>query len=104
MNKKEKGGLSSMSDIVLKFQNPKVKVVTKKPPHEKAATVDEIQKVLGFSYNDKYGYVYWLRKVRGRNYNEVMGMLKQIEGVDKKYNKGGLLTNMLSNKKPKINK
>lgn len=67
----------------------------KAPPHELSAVVDEIQKVLGFKTNDKYGYKYWLSKAKGISYNQILGILKEIQGVDAKYNKGGLLTNKI---------
>lgn len=92
-----------MSEIMDKFKVEQKKEI-KKPPHELAAIVDEIQKVLGFKTKDKYGYMYWLRKVKGRKYNEVLGLLKQVENAGDKYSKGGLLTNLLSNKKKCIKK
>ena len=100
---KEKAGLKSMADILSTFEETKKVVSTKRQtPHELAATVDEIQKVLGFKNDDKYGYKYWLRKVKGYGYNYVMGILKEIQGADPKYSKGGMLTNKLSKKKKNV--
>lgn len=74
-------------------------MVFKPPPHELAASVDEIIKVVGIT--PKYGYKYWLGKVKRSNkqYTEILGILKDIQRMDSKYNKGGRLTNILSNKK-----
>lgn len=94
--------VNSLADVLKNLQ--KEIPVKKKPPHELSATVDEIQKVLKFTHNEKYGYMYWLRKVKGWSYNEIIGILKEIASVDPKYSKGGMLTNKLSNKKKKINK
>lgn len=70
----------------------------KKPPHEIAATVDLIEAARLFS--PKYGYTYWLGKVKraGVSYNEMVGILKEISGMDPKYSKGGRLTNVLTEK------
>ena len=68
----------------------------KKPPHELAAIVDEINKA-GL-VTKKYGYTYWLGKVKraGISYNDIHGILKEIRGMDAKYSKGGRLTNVLT--------
>jgi len=88
--------LISVEDYLKKFETKKEKV----PRHEIAASVDEIKKVLNFDDKGKYGYKYWLRKVKrsGKGYTEILGILKEIEAMDKKYNKGGRLTNILSGK------
>ena len=65
----------------------------KKPLHEKAASVNEIIKVVG--KHKKYSYTYWLRMVGKRSYPDVMGILKEMENLPSKYNKGGVLTNRL---------
>jgi hypothetical protein len=67
-------------------------------PHELAATVNEIIKVVGL--HPKYGYRYWLGKVKrsGKGYGEMAGILKEISGMDAKYPKGATLTNKLSRK------
>lgn len=97
MYQEEKGSSpKSMADILKEFGNAPVE---KKPPHELSAAVDEIQKVLGFKTDDKYGYKYWLRKVKGYSYNYIMGVLKEVSNAHPKYNKGGMLTNKLSKKK-----
>lgn len=69
----------------------------KKPaPHEKAATVNLIEEAGLFT--KKYGYTYWLGKVKrsGVSHNEMIGILKNIAGMDAKYSKGGRLTNLLT--------
>ena len=68
-------------------------------PHEIAATVNEIIKVVG--EHPKYGYAYWLGKVKrsGKSYNEMIGILKGIAEMDPKYPKGATLTNKLTIKK-----
>lgn len=75
------------------------KSAKRKTPHEKSAIVDEILLVVG---NHKiYNYKYWLRKIGSRSYPEMMGILKEVKNANPKYNKGGMLTNKLSNKKKK---
>ena len=83
--------VKSMSELIQE-RTPAV-AKDKGPRHEKAASVDEILKVVGKS--EKYGYTYWLRKIGRCSYPEVLGILKQVEGADKKYNKGGMITNLL---------
>ncbi len=70
----------------------------KKPPHEKSATVDLIETAGILS--KKYGYTYWLGKVKqgGVTYTDMVGILKEVQGMDTKYNKGGRLTNVLTEK------
>ena len=65
------------------------------PSHEKAATVDEIIKLAPIT--DRYGYLYWLSLLKrsGVKYNEMMGILKNVEGADPKYPKGALITKRL---------
>jgi hypothetical protein len=65
------------------------------PPHELSASVNEIEKVIPFT--SKYGRGYWLAQVKrsGKAYPEILGILKNIEKMDKKYSKGGTLTNQL---------
>ncbi len=93
----QSGGFKKIGNLFSDLPKPKDKGRT--TPHELAAVVDEIQKVLGFKYDDKYGYRYWLRKAKGYSYTEIMGILKEIQNADPKYNKGGMLTNKLSKKK-----
>ena len=69
----------------------------KKPaPHELSATVNEIEKAGLFT--SKYGRPYWLGKVSraGVSFGEMEGILKDIAGMGGKYNKGGRLTNLLT--------
>lgn len=70
----------------------------KVPPHELSATVELIQKAGLFT--KKYAWGYWLGKVKRANvgYSEMIGILKEIRGMDPKYNKGGRLTNLLTAK------
>lgn len=74
------------------------------PPHEKSATVDLIEQA-GLM-TPKYGYTYWLGKVKraGVTYNEMIGILKEIKGMDPKYSKGGRLTNVLTERAKKQKK
>lgn len=63
------------------------------PPHEKAASVNEIIKVVRESKTYDYGY--WLRKIGTASYSNVLDILKEAQGLDKKYNLGGFITNKL---------
>lgn len=83
----------------LKMPLPSPKRSAEWAPHELAATVNEIIKVVG--EHPKYGYKYWLGMVKrsGKGYNEMLGLLKQISDMDAKYPKGATLTNKLSRKK-----
>lgn len=76
----------------------------KKPPHEKSATVDLIQNA-GL-VTKTYGYTYWLSKVKraGVTYNDILGIIKEVQGMDAKYNKGGRLTNLLTEKANSLKK
>lgn len=66
----------------------------KKPaPHEKAAAVNEIIKILGES--KIYNYSYWLRKVGSASYSTVVAILKEAQSLESKYSKGGFVTNKL---------
>lgn len=67
------------------------------PPHELAATVNLI-KDAGLLSEPTYGYTFWLGKVKraGVAYNDMVGMLKNIQGMNGKYNKGGTLNNQLT--------
>lgn len=65
----------------------------KKAPHELSAITNEIERVIGFT--PRYNRGYWLKKCKGKSFGEIMGLLKQAEGMDKKYNKGGFITNAL---------
>lgn len=90
--------MKRMSEMMGKtLQRAKDKAV-KKPPHEHAATVDLIQNA-GL-VKGKYNYKYWLGKIHsaGVDYNQMVGILKEIQSMDPKYNKGGRLTNLLTEK------
>jgi len=95
----ESRGFKKMGDLMggLKQEAPKKNTT----PHELAAVVDEIQKVLGFKYDDKYGYKYWLRKAKGFTYSDIIGILKEVSNADPKYSKGNMLTNKLAKLKLK---
>lgn len=69
----------------------------KETPHEKAAIVNEIIALVGES--KKYNYGYWLRMIGAISFSEMQGILKQVQGADAKYNKGGMLTNILRKRK-----
>ncbi len=73
----------------------------KAPKHELSASVNEIIKVVGEEKG--YGYGYWLKLVKksGLSFGGIMGLLKSIENMDKKYPKGAVLTNKLLNKNGK---
>jgi hypothetical protein len=89
--------MAHISEILGKFKKEReVEETKKRPPHEHAATVDLIQ-AMGL-VKGKYNYKYWLGKVHsaGVDYNEMIGILKEIRNMDPKYNKGGRLTNVLT--------
>lgn len=65
----------------------------KKPKHQTAASVDEIIKIVGES--KQYDYGYWLRKVKNVSYAKVLQICKEASNLDKKYNRGGYITNKL---------
>ena len=73
----------------------KLPKTTTNPPHELSATVELIKNEIPFTKS--YGWGYWLKLVKKSNvsYTEMIGILKSLEGMDKKYNKGGVLTNKL---------
>lgn len=86
-----------ISEILGKrFEKPTEKSNKKPPPHQHAATVDLIEAAGLLS--KKYNYKYWLGKVHsaGVDYNEMIGILKEIQKMDPKYSKGGRLTNVLT--------
>lgn len=83
----------SMQELVERMKQQTKKTDKKKTPHEKAAIVDEIIALVGES--KKYNYGYWLRKIGKISFGEMQGILKQVRNADPKYNKGGMLTNIL---------
>lgn len=87
--------MAHISDILgKKLEQPAPK--QKPPPHEISATANLIEEAGLFT--KKYGRTYWMGKVKraGVSYNEMVGILKQISGMDPKYSKGGRLTNVLT--------
>jgi len=66
-----------------------------KAPHELSATV-QLLKDEGL-VKGRYGFGYWLALVKKSktSYTEMIGILKSLEGMDKKYPKGAVLTNKL---------
>lgn len=71
-----------------------------KPPHSKAALVDEILLVVGKSTS--YNYPYWLKQLKnfetkGGQPGTVLAWLKEIAQYPSDFNKGGALTNKLKN-------
>lgn len=75
------------------FENKKVST------HKISASVDLIVQVVGIS--QKYPYKYWLGKVKRskKYYSEILGIVKKAKEMDSKYNKGGFITNQLTNRK-----
>ena len=69
----------------------------KTPPHEQAAKVDEIVKIVGL--NKPYNYQYWLKKVKPFSFTTILEICKDASNLDSKYNIGGFITNRLSCKK-----
>ena len=67
--------------------------IPRQAPHELSASVNEIEKYLGFT--EKYGRGYWLKMVKksGKSFGEVCYLLGKMNCLDQKYNKGGWLTN-----------
>ncbi len=90
-----------MKSITNLTTNYKIKQVKqKKPPnHETAAAVEEIIKAVGD--HKIYNFGFWLRKVKsaGKSYTDILAILKDLEGLPSKYNKGATLTNILCKKK-----
>lgn len=73
----------------------KYKTKQKVPPHQPAAKVDEIVKIVGLS--KEYPYTYWLKKVNGHSYGRILEICKLAESLPDKYSKGGFITNKLTN-------
>ena len=97
--------MAHISEILGKFKKDReVQDIKKRPPHEHAATVDLIQEAGLVKGN--YNYKYWLGKVHsaGVDYNEMIGILKEIRTMDPKYNKGGRLTNVLTTRAKALKK
>ena len=65
----------------------------KAPRHEKAASANLIIELLGNSKS--YPYEYWLRKIGRASYSTVVGIIKEASSLDRKYSKGGYITNRL---------
>ncbi len=90
------------SSLFEKYNKPK----TKAPPHALSACTDEIEK--NGLYTKGYVRGYWLKMLskyqKRKNidatqvYNQLLGILKNIQEMDKKYPKGATLTNILLKK------
>lgn len=65
-------------------------------PHEPAAAVNMIRDA-GL-VTGKYGYTYWLGKLKRAkvSYGEMHGIMKKLGELPTKYNRGGWLTNHLT--------
>ena len=74
----------------------------KAPPHEISATANLVEEVGLFTKS--YSRTYWMGKIKRAkvSYIEMVGILKEIQSMDPKYNKGGRLTNLLTEKAKKI--
>lgn len=80
--------MKNISELVNNYktkQNP--------PAHEKAASVVEILKVV--PETNEYNFGYWLKKIGQVKYGTVLAIMKDAKNLDKKYNKGGYVTNRL---------
>lgn len=93
-----------MSEMVGKSIERAKEKQPKAPPHEISATANLIEEAGLFS--KKYGRTYWMGKVKraGVSHNEMIGILKEIKGMDPKYSKGGRLTNVLTEKAKALKK
>jgi len=80
----------------------KTEVKKRTPNHELAMSVQTILDIVGVS--KKYGFGYWLGVVKRskKGYTEIIGILKELDGLPSKYNKGATLTNKLCKKKNTI--
>lgn len=86
----------SIKDLLKQRMERPAAQVQKPAPHEIAAASNLIEEAGLFT--KKYGRTYWLGKIKraGVSYNEMIGILKEIRGMDPKYSKGGRLTNVLT--------
>ena len=82
-----------MEQISLLLQNYKPQ--ENDAPHDLSAIVNKIIEVAGES--KKYGYGYWLRKVKTSKlgYNQILDLVDKARDIDDKYNKGGFLSNRI---------
>ena len=69
-------------------------------PHQPAHCVNLIKEELGFEDDDKYGYVYWLARCKGKKLEDVQLTLEKMKEVEKwlkgkgeVLNRGGWLSN-----------
>ena len=94
--------MKSMSEMVGKTLQKVSTKDPKAPPHEISATANLIEEAGLFS--KKYGRTYWMGKIKraGVTHNEMIGILKEINGMDPKYSKGGRLTNILTDRAKKL--
>lgn len=83
--------MESISKIIKEYKPKEVKSA---PPHEKAASVVEILKVV--PETKVYNFGYWLRKLGKVKHGRVLAILKDASKLDAtKYSVGGFITNRL---------
>jgi hypothetical protein len=66
----------------------------KKPPHEKAATVNLLLDFIGGPSKD-YPYAFWLKRLGRCSYGDAISIIKEFETLPIKYNKAGAIINRL---------
>ncbi len=88
-----------MENITKTIKNYKLNKVKKAPNSEIASSVEEILNTVGT--HKIYNFGFWLRKIKtsGKSYTEILSILKDLEKLPSKYNKGATLTNILCKKK-----
>lgn len=84
--------MEGLDKYLIKYQTKQ-----KVPPHEQAAKVNEILKIVKLT--KQYDYGYWLRKVKKHSFSTVLDICKEASNLGDKYNVGGFITNRLCNKK-----
>lgn len=90
-----------MKEISEILKDYKPKENKQAPPHEKAASVVEILKVV--PETKTYNFGYWLRKVGKVKHGRILAVLKDASKLDgKKYSVGGFITNRLKDENTRI--
>ena len=96
--------MEKLSEILAEKYSERFKRTQKsKRGSELDAMLEEIGKVIQFT--ERYGHGFWrkLLSTKNVNYGSLMGILKQIQGMNEKYPKGATLVNIikkLPKKKP----